>query len=101
MVLIFQVIEVDYFEQDYFYENFCQCQFKISVFIRPFRLDRHNSRGDIMLFVLEDIPTKLIFSKISPIEGYYVEIDLRKQKWLIWCSYNPNKHNISKHWGAE
>ena len=20
-----------------------------------------------------------------------------KQKWLICCSYNPNKHNISKH----
>ena len=26
-----------------------------------------------------------------------MEINLRKQKWLIYSSYNPNKHNISKH----
>ena len=43
------------------------------------------------------IPAKLIFTEVSPIEGFYVEINLRKQKWLICCSYNPNKHNISKH----
>ena len=50
-----------------------------------------------MLFVREDIQAKLIFTEISSIEGFYVEINLRKQKWLICCSYNPNKHNISKH----
>ena len=50
-----------------------------------------------MLFVREDIPAKLIFTEISPIEGFYVEINLRKQKWLICCSYNLNKYNISKH----
>ena len=48
-----------------------------------------------MLFVIEDIPAK--YSKISPIEGFSVEINLRKQKRLISCSYNPNKHNISMH----
>ena len=26
-----------------------------------------------------------------------MEIHLRKRKWFICCSYNPNKHNISKH----
>ena len=51
----------------------------------------------LMLFVREDNPAKLIFTEVSPIEGFYVEINLRKQKWLIFCSYNPNKHNISKH----
>ena len=50
-----------------------------------------------MLFVREDIPAKLIFTEVSPIEGFYVEINSRKQKWLICCSYNPNKHNTSKH----
>ena len=48
-------------------------------------------------FIREDIPAKLIFTEVSPIEGFYVEINLRKQKWLICCSYNPNKHYISKH----
>ena len=50
-----------------------------------------------MLFVRENILAKLIFTEVSPIEGFYVEINLRKQKWFICCCYNPNKHNISKH----
>ena len=53
-----------------------------------------------MLFVRDDIPAKLIFTEVLPIEGFYVEINLRKQKWLICCSYNTNKHNISKHMKA-
>ena len=77
-------------------ESFPQGQFKTSGFSRPFRLDG-NSNGGGMLFVREDIPIKLIFTEVSPIEGFYVVINLRKQKWLICCSYNPNKHNISKH----
>ena len=50
-----------------------------------------------MLFVREDIQAKLIFTEVLPIEGFYVEINLTKQKWLISCSYNPNKHNTSNH----
>ena len=80
-----------------FDESFPQGQFQINGFSRPFRLDRINNGGGIMLFVREDIPAKLIFTEVSPIEGFYVEINLGKQKWLICCSYNPNKHNISKH----
>ena len=49
-----------------------------------------------MLFVREDILDKLILTEISPIEGFYVEINLKSKSG--WCySYNPNKHNISKH----
>ena len=48
-------------------------------------------------FIREDIPAKLIFTEVSPIEGFYVEIILTKQKWLICCSYNPCKYNIRKH----
>ena len=50
-----------------------------------------------MLFVRKDIPVKLIFFEILPIEGFYVGINLREQKWLLCCSYNANIHNISKH----
>ena len=74
-------------------ESFPHSQFKISGFSRPFRLDRNCNGGGIMLFIREDIPVKLIFTKVSPIEGFYAEINLRKQKWLICCSYNPNKYN--------
>ena len=47
-----------------------------------------------MLFVQEDIPAKLVGSDKSPTEGFYVEINLRKQKWLITCSHNLNKSMI-------
>ena len=60
-------------------KSFPQGQFKISGFSRPFRLDRNSNGGGIMLFVREDIPAKLIFTEVSPIEGFYVEINLRKQ----------------------
>ena len=31
------------------------------------------------------------------IEGLFVEINLRKKKWLLCCSYNPKKSLISNH----
>ena len=64
-------------------ESFPQGQFKISGFSRPFRLDRNSIViGRIMLFVREDIPAKLIFTEVSPIEGFHVEIYLRKKSGL-------------------
>ena len=39
----------------------------------------------------------MIVIATAVILGFYLEIDLRKQNWLICSSYNPNKHNISKH----
>ena len=50
-----------------------------------------------MLFVREDIPGKLIASETPPEEGLYVKVKLRKQNWLIRCSYNPNKSMIFQH----
>ena len=31
------------------------------------------------------------------IEGFFVEINLRKKRWVLCCSYNPKTHLISKH----
>ena len=43
----------------------------------------------------EDIPSKLL-SKNRNIEGFFVEINLRnKKKWLLSCSYNPKRAQIS------
>ena len=79
-----------------FDERFPQSQFKISGFNTPFRLDHNNNAGGIILFVREDITAKLLCSKNPPTDRFYVEINLRKQKWLISCSYNANKCNMSK-----
>ena len=31
------------------------------------------------------------------IEGFFVEINLRKKRWVLCCSYNPKTHLISQH----
>ena len=31
------------------------------------------------------------------IEGFCIEIKIRKKKWLLVCTYNPNKNLISNH----
>ena len=43
----------------------------------------------------EDIPCKLLSLANESMEGFYVEINLRKTKWLLCCSYNPSRSNIA------
>ena len=31
------------------------------------------------------------------IESFYIEMNVRKKKWLLICKYNPNKNLISNH----
>ena len=33
----------------------------------------------------------------STIEGFFIEFKLRKEKWLLRCSYNPPRRFISNH----
>ena len=72
-------------------------QFLIDGYTPSFRLDRNNNGKGIMLFVREDIPCKLLSVENDPMEGFYVGIDLRKTKWLLCCSYNPNRCKIEFH----
>ena len=50
-----------------------------------------------MLFVRDDIPCKLLSLENKPMEGFYVEINLRKTKCLFCCPYNPSRSNIDFH----
>ena len=65
---------------------------------RTIRQDRkHNGHfgGGIIIFIREDIPCKeLKFQPDKEIEGIFLEINLRKIKWLIMTGYNPKKENI-------
>ena len=62
-----------------------------------YMLDRDSLGGYILLYVREDIPTNLIEVAATPIEGFYVEINLRNDKWLISCSYDPDNNMIGNH----
>ena len=52
----------------------------------------------ILLYIKEGIPSKLLKTNFDEnTEAMFVEINIRKKKWLISCSYNPHKSEISKH----
>ena len=50
-----------------------------------------------MVFVREDIPSKVISKETLSIEGMFIELNFRKRKWLLSCSYNPNFNTITDH----
>jgi len=77
-------------------QSFPTAQFEIPGFATPYRLDRDKHGGGLMLYVRNDFPSKLIKSE-SSYEGFFVELNLKKQKWLICCTYNPNIQNINAH----
>ena len=78
-------------------ESFPPVQFLLDGYCDPFRFDRDGNGGGILLYIRDDIPSKLL-SINKNIEGFFVEINLRnKKKWLLSCSYNPTKMQISNH----
>ena len=78
-------------------DSFPQGQFLIGGFHSPFRFDRNKSSGGILLYVREDIPTKILSHDFPSAESIFLEIILHQKKWLINCSYNPQKNNIKHH----
>ena len=47
-----------------------------------------------MLFIREDISSNLVGAETKPTESFYIKLNLRNDKWLLNCSYNPHKNNI-------
>ena len=78
-------------------DSFPHGQFLIDGFHTPFRFDRNKNGGGILLYVREDIPAKILSHDFPSAESFFVEIILHKKKWLVNCSYNPNKNNIKSH----
>ena len=68
-------------------ERFPIGQCFINAFSSPFRLHHDRSSGDILLYIREDRPSKLL-SKQSKIEAFFVKINLYRKKSLISSSYN-------------
>ena len=71
--------------------------FLIDGFSQPYRIDRNSSAGGIILYIREDIPSNLLKVESLQIEGFYGELKLRSENWLINCSYNPNRNVIGNH----
>ena len=58
------------------------------------------SRIILLVFVREDNPVKFLSTEekpFEPIEAFFFELNLHTKKWLVFCSCNRNKFNISRH----
>ena len=70
---------------------FSTSQFLMEGFAEPFRLDRNRNRCDVMIYIRDDSPSKLLSKHVfsSDIEGLYIELNFRKCKWLLLGTYPP------------
>ena len=66
-------------------------QFSVDGFSEPFRIDRNRSGGEVMIYVRDDIQSKLLTKHFFPndIDGLFVELSFRKCKWLLLGAYHP------------
>ena len=62
-------------------DTFPDSQFQIDGFLPPYRKDRNDKGGGLLLYVREHIPTRNINVEFSPsIEAFVIEIKLEKEK---------------------
>ena len=82
-VLVIQETKLD--------ETFPERAFMIPGYKKPFRKDRNSHGGGIMVFIRDDIPSREVpqIQGFSDLEGMFVEINLRKSKWLLFATYKP------------
>ena len=71
-------------------------QFMIDGYSEPIRLDRNCYGGGLIFFIRDDLPCKVLpHSLPKDVEGIFIELTLRKTKWLLMWGYNPQKNIIS------
>ena len=69
--------------------TFPEKQFLINGFKKPYRKDRNNRGGGVMIYVREDIPSQEKDNNLpSNVEALLVEINLRKLKFLLIGTYH-------------
>ena len=78
-----------------FDDSFPKTQFCIDGFSIPYRLDRNRNGGGLMIYVRDDIPSKMLTKHNLPedIEAAFIELNFRKCKWLLCATYRAPSQN--------
>ena len=78
-------------------ESFPTNMFDIEGYVLPFRQDTNINSGGVLIYVKEGIPCRQLKTNggIDNLNGIFLEINLRKRKWLLFGGYNNCKHNIN------
>ena len=74
--------------------SFPDGQFFLDGFGTPFHLNQNRNGGGIVLSIRNDISAKVVSRDDRPIESFYVQLNFRKKKWLLMCSYNPKHSSV-------
>ena len=75
-------------------DSFPTNQFSIEGYSLPYRKDLNRTGGGVMIFVRDDLACKVLHRIENSGEGIFLELNLRKTKWLLFGGYNHNKSNI-------
>ena len=61
----------------------------------PCRFDKKRNGGGVLIYVREDIPRKALtdHTLAHDTEGMFVEVNLRKNKWLLFGSYHQQSQS--------
>ena len=63
----------------------------------PYRLDRNSNRGGILVFIGKNMPSTMFYFSETGFEGFFLEPNVRKNKWLVFFFSNAYKKKMSNH----
>ena len=71
-------------------DTFSTAQFLVNGFSESYRLDRNRKGGGVMICICENILSKWLEKHVVPYDiGLFVELNVRKCKWLLFGTYHP------------
>ena len=71
-------------------DTFSTAQFLVNGFSESYRLDRNRNGGGVMICICENILSKWLEKHVVPYDiGLFVELNVRKCKWLLFGTYHP------------
>ena len=75
--------------------SFPKAQFCIDRFSIPYRLTRNRNGRGLMIYVRDDIPSKMLTKDNLPEdnEAAFIELNSRKCKWLLCATYRAPSQN--------
>ena len=70
-------------------------QFSIDWYYLPYRLDRNQDGGGLLVYFRTGIPSRKLKTYLPDnVEGIFLDMNMRNKKWLIFAGHNPKKEHI-------
>ena len=71
-------------------------QFSIDRYNLPYRLDRNQDGGGLLVYFRTGIPCRKLKTNLPQnVKGIFFDMNMRNKKWLIFAGYNPKEEHVS------